>query len=176
MRRILRIGRWGPVLGARRGRRLSVGGPSGVDFWGPGGAGGGGGGYTHRVGFRPIFGQTWPQNPSRTTGLVLQCRLHQKSAPQTNSKAISWHRQIPARLPSGPSCRWDFDLCQGLCSCGLPLSTNVPVRFHMHFERSLPRGPPDLILRSAPGLAGNRPLLKSKRPLTSPKHAGKGGG
>ncbi len=40
--------------------------------------------------FRPIFGQTWPQNPSRTTGLVLQCRLHQKSAPQTNSKAISW--------------------------------------------------------------------------------------
>ena len=43
-----------------------------------------------RDGFRPIFGQTWPQNPSRTTGLVLQCRLHQKSAPQTNSKAISW--------------------------------------------------------------------------------------
>jgi hypothetical protein len=27
---------------------------------------------------------------SRTTGLVLQCRLHQQSAPQTNSKAISW--------------------------------------------------------------------------------------
>ncbi len=53
------------------------------------------------VGFRPIFGQTWPQNPSRTTGLVLQCRLHQKSARQTNSKAISWHQQIPARLPSG---------------------------------------------------------------------------
>jgi hypothetical protein len=42
-----------------------------------------------------------PQNPSRTTGLVLQCRLHQQSAPQTNSKAISWHQQIPARLPSG---------------------------------------------------------------------------
>ncbi len=41
-------------------------------------------------GFRPIFGQTWPPNPSRTTGLVLQCRLHQKSAPQTNSKTISW--------------------------------------------------------------------------------------
>ncbi len=41
-----------------------------------------------------IFCQTWPQNPSRTTGLVLQCRLHQKSAPQTNSKSISW--------PSGP--------------------------------------------------------------------------
>jgi hypothetical protein len=41
-------------------------------------------------GFRPIFGQAWPQNPSRTTGLVLQCRLHQTSAPQTNSKTISW--------------------------------------------------------------------------------------
>ena len=54
-----------------------------------------------RVGFRPIFGQTWPQNPSRTTGLVLQCRLHQKSARQTNSKAISWRQKNPARLPSG---------------------------------------------------------------------------
>ncbi len=40
-------------------------------------------------GFRLIFGQTWAQNPSRTTALVLQCRLHQKPAPQTNSKAIS---------------------------------------------------------------------------------------
>ena len=28
-------------------------------------------------------------SPSRTTGLVLQCRLHQKSAPQTNSNTIS---------------------------------------------------------------------------------------
>ncbi len=37
-----------------------------------------------------MFGQTWPQNPSRTTGLVLQCRLHQKSAPQTNSEAMWW--------------------------------------------------------------------------------------
>ena len=52
-------------------------------------------------GCRPIFGQTWPQNPFRTTGLVLQCRLHQKSAPQTNSKAISWRQNNPARLPSG---------------------------------------------------------------------------
>ncbi len=46
------------------------------------------------VGFRPIFGQTWPQNPSRTTGLVLQCRLHHKSAPQTNSKAITWQLRV----------------------------------------------------------------------------------
>ncbi len=54
-----------------------------------------------RVGFRPIFGQTWPQNPSRTTVLVLQCLLQHKSARQTNSKALSWHQKIPARLPSG---------------------------------------------------------------------------
>ncbi len=31
------------------------------------------------AGFRSIFGQTWPQHPSRTTGLILQCRLHQQS-------------------------------------------------------------------------------------------------
>jgi hypothetical protein len=55
----------------------------------------------YRAGFRLIFGQTWPRNPSRTTGLVLQCRLHQKSARQTNSGAIAWRQQIPARLPSG---------------------------------------------------------------------------
>ena len=53
-----------------------------------------------RVGFLPMFGQTWPQNPSRSTGLVLQCRLHQKSAPQTNSKAMPWCQTNPARLPS----------------------------------------------------------------------------
>ena len=37
--------------------------------------------YSDSSGFRPIFGQTWPQNPSRTAGVVLQCRLHQKSGP-----------------------------------------------------------------------------------------------
>ena len=41
------------------------------------------------AGFRPIFGQTWPPNLSRTTGRVVQCRLHHKSAPHTNSKDIS---------------------------------------------------------------------------------------
>ncbi len=46
--------------------------------------------YSDCSGFRPIFGQSWPQDPSRTTGLVLQCRLHQKSALQINAKAISW--------------------------------------------------------------------------------------
>ena len=44
--------------------------------------------YSDFSGFRTIFGQTSPQNPSRTKGLVLQCRLHQNSAPQTNSKAM----------------------------------------------------------------------------------------
>ncbi len=28
-----------------------------------------------------VFGQTWPRDPSRATGFVLQCRLHQKAAP-----------------------------------------------------------------------------------------------
>ncbi len=42
-----------------------------------------------RVGFPVIFGQTWPQDPSRSPGLALQFNLHEKSAPQTNSKAIS---------------------------------------------------------------------------------------
>ncbi len=53
-----------------------------------------------RVGSRPIFGQTWPQDPSRTTGLVLQCRLHKKSARQTDSKAVPWWQKTIARLPS----------------------------------------------------------------------------
>ena len=48
-----------------------------------------------------VLGQTWPQCPSRTTGLVVQCRLHQKSARQTDSKATSRCQTIPARLPSG---------------------------------------------------------------------------
>ncbi len=38
----------------------------------------------------PLFGQTWPQDLARSTGFVRQCRLHQKSTPPTNSKAISW--------------------------------------------------------------------------------------
>ncbi len=44
--------------------------------------------YSDVSGFRPIFCHT-PQNPSRTTGLVLQSSLHQQPAPQTNSNAIS---------------------------------------------------------------------------------------
>ncbi len=30
-----------------------------------------------------------PQDPSRSTGLVMQLKLHEKSAPQTNSKVIA---------------------------------------------------------------------------------------
>ena len=44
------------------------------------------------------------QNNFKWTGIVLQCRLHEKSARQTNSKtnrqASSWCRAIPARLLS----------------------------------------------------------------------------
>ena len=58
--------------------------------------------YSDFSGFRAIFGQTWHQNPSRTTGLVLQCRLHPKSAPQTNSKAISWQFGILNPPPNEP--------------------------------------------------------------------------
>ena len=54
-----------------------------------------------RVGVRPNFGQTLPQNLSRKTGLVLQCRLHQKSDRQTNYDAILWRHKNQARLPSG---------------------------------------------------------------------------
>ncbi len=56
-----------------------------------------------------MFGQTWSQNSSRSTGLVMQCRLHQKSIRQTNSKDISWRQQMSARLPSGtepPETKW----------------------------------------------------------------------
>ena len=34
-----------------------------------------------------------PRNPSRSTGLVLQCQLHQNSARQTNSKATPLHQK-----------------------------------------------------------------------------------
>jgi hypothetical protein len=51
---------------------------------------------------RPIFGQGWPPNPSRTTGLVLQCRLHRTSDRQTNSEAISWLSGSLAILEFGP--------------------------------------------------------------------------
>ncbi len=45
--------------------------------------------YFEFSGFRLIFGQSLSHNPSITTGLALQFRLQQESAPQTTSKAIS---------------------------------------------------------------------------------------
>jgi hypothetical protein len=41
-----------------------------------------------------------PQDPSRSPGLTLQFNLHEKTAPQTKSKAISW-RTKKRRLSSG---------------------------------------------------------------------------
>ena len=47
------------------------------------------GGEGWREGREDRSPQTWPQDPSRSPGLALQFNLHEKSAPQTNSKAIS---------------------------------------------------------------------------------------
>ena len=49
-------------------------------------------------GFRP---EIEPGTPPRSPGLARDINLHQKSTPETNSKAISWHPKVPARLPSG---------------------------------------------------------------------------
>ncbi len=72
--------------------------------------------YSDFSGFRPIFGQSWPHNPSRTTGLVLQCRLHQKPAPQTNSKTISWQFGIRKSPPSNEPLRAAGYLYIFICS------------------------------------------------------------
>ena len=47
----------------------------------------------------PIVGLIRPQNHSRSTGFVLQFRLHQKSAPQTNYKAVSQPCSKNGRTP-----------------------------------------------------------------------------
>ena len=36
--------------------------------------------------------------------LILYCRWHQKSTPQTNAKDLLWRQKIPARLPSSTQC------------------------------------------------------------------------
>ena len=41
------------------------------------------------LGFWPIYGRTWPRDPPRSTGPAPHINLHKKSAPETNSKAIS---------------------------------------------------------------------------------------
>jgi len=55
--------------------------------------------------FGPVFlefsAQADPRDPPSSPGLAPHINLHEKSAPQTNSKA-NWRRTTnPARLPSG---------------------------------------------------------------------------
>ena len=68
--------------------------------------------------FRPIFGQTWPPNLSRSTGLVLQCRLHHKSAPQTNIlrpfRGTNNFRPDCLQVPRCP-CRNGTFYCDSVC-------------------------------------------------------------
>ena len=66
-----------------------------------------------------------PQNPSRSTGFLLQCRLHQKSARETNSKAMSWFQQIPAKLsPCAQFAEKRPPDPINSCSVGAPTSPN----------------------------------------------------
>ena len=71
-----------------------------------------------RADFRQNFGQTWPPNPSRSTGLVLQCRLHHKSAPQTNIltpfRGTNNFRQDCLQVPRCP-CRNGTFYCDSVC-------------------------------------------------------------
>ncbi len=60
--------------------------------------------------FGRCAGQTWPPNPSNKTGLVLQCRLHQKTARQTNSKAFRGTKQIRPDCLQVPSSWEAFDI------------------------------------------------------------------
>ena len=78
--------------------------------------------HKFRVGIRPISCKTWPPNLSRTTGLVLQCRLHQKSPQRTNFKAISWRQKTQATLPSGTRA----------CSAEARTRTTWEVRLALH--------------------------------------------
>ena len=57
--------------------------------------------------FGRFRGQNRPGDPSRSTGLVLQCRLHRKSALETSPRPISWpfsllpqFKSLPAIIPS----------------------------------------------------------------------------
>ena len=49
-----------------------------------------------------------PQNPHRCIGLAAQSRMHQKSAPETNSKAISCHFCVFKPHPCGGPVREPF--------------------------------------------------------------------
>jgi len=54
-----------------------------------------------RAGFPGFSAENRPRDPPRSPGPAPHINLHQKSAPQTNSKAVSWRTKNPARLPSG---------------------------------------------------------------------------
>jgi len=54
--------------------------------------------------FRPSFplflAESHPRDPPRSWGPAPQIKVHEKSAPQTNSKAKWWRTKNPARQPS----------------------------------------------------------------------------
>ncbi len=43
------------------------------------------------VGFVPLSGQTWPQDPLKRVRLETWCRTHPKSTPETNIRPFSEH-------------------------------------------------------------------------------------
>ena len=57
--------------------------------------------------FRPVFlgfpAESDPRDPPRSPGPGPHINSHEKSAPQTNSKAVSRHPKNPARLHQAPS-------------------------------------------------------------------------
>ena len=74
-----------------------------------------------RANFRPIFCQTWLPNPSRSTGLVLQCRLHHKSAAHGTTKTGQIALKYPGVLAK-PLC-----IATKSANCGTGSSTNLCV-------------------------------------------------
>ena len=57
-----------------------------------------------RAGCPRFYAEPRPRDTPRSPGLARNINLHQRSAPETNSKA-KWSRtEDPARLPSGTQC------------------------------------------------------------------------
>ncbi len=57
--------------------------------------------YIFVFGFWPDSGRTWPRDPLQRVGLEKWCRTHPRSAPETNSKAVSRPFSGPD-APCGP--------------------------------------------------------------------------
>jgi hypothetical protein len=75
-----------------------------------------------RANFRPIFCQTWLPNPSRSTGLVLQCRrLHRKSAAHGTTKIGQIAFKYPGVLAK------PLGIATKSANCGTGSSTNLCV-------------------------------------------------